>query len=114
MKDRKAVKVNSEFGMRGNVWRMNTAGQENMCQSIAHPAKMPAAMARDHIISWSNPGDVILDPFAGSGTTGVEALKLGRTFVGMEVASEYFHIMKTNLDEWVSLNQLIAPVDPVL
>lgn len=111
MKARKAVKVNTEFGMRGNVWRMNTAGQENMCKSIAHPAKMPAAMAHDHILSWSNPGDVVLDPFSGSGTTGVEALKLGRKFVGMEVAPEYFNIMKTNLDEWVSLNQLIAPVD---
>ena len=109
MKARKAVKVNTEFGMRGNVWRMKTAGQENMCKSIAHPAKMPAAMARDHILSWSNPGDVILDPFGGSGTTGVEALKLGRKFIGIEVASDYYQIMEKALNDVVALNQIISP-----
>jgi DNA modification methylase len=46
-------------------------------------------MAHDHILSWSNPGDVVLDPFAGSGTTGVEALKLGRRFIGCEISPEY-------------------------
>ncbi len=108
----RARKEYADMGMRTNIWRMKTAGQEKPCQAISHPAKMPSAMAHDHILSWSNLGDVILDPFAGSGTTGVEALKLGRKFVGMEVAPEYFEIMKTNLDEWVSLNSLIAPVDP--
>jgi len=108
----RARKEYAEWGMRTNIWRMKTAGQEKPCQAISHPAKMPSAMAKDHIISWSMPGDVILDPFGGSGTTGVEALKLGRKFVGVEIAPEYYLIMKQNLDEWVSLNSLIAPVDP--
>ncbi len=89
MSERKARKANTEFGMRGNVWRMKTAGQETMCKRIAHPAKMPVAMARDHIISWSNPGDVVLDPFAGSGTTGQQALLLNRRFIGCEISPEY-------------------------
>lgn len=110
MQDRGSRKDYSEFGMRGNIWRMKTAGQERPCKSISHPAKMPTAMAHDHIISWSNPGDVILDPFAGSGTTGVEALKLGRHFVGTEIAQEYFEIMQNNLNDWVSLNNIINPV----
>jgi DNA modification methylase len=109
MKERGVRKAYEEFGMRGNIWRMKTAGQERPCQAVSHPAKMPTAMARDHIISWSMPGDVILDPFGGSGTTGVEALKLGRRFIGVEIAPEYFTIMKTNLDEWVSFNHLISP-----
>ncbi len=87
--ERGPKKLPTEFGMRGNIWRMKTAGQENPCRAIAHPAKMPTAMAHDHIISWSNPGDVVLDPFAGSGTTGVEALKLGRRFIGCEISPEY-------------------------
>jgi site-specific DNA-methyltransferase (adenine-specific) len=110
MTERQSRKGNTEFGMRGNVWRMKTAGQESMCKSIAHPAKMPAAMARDHIISWSNPGDVILDPFAGSGTTGVEALKLGRRFVGTEIAQDYFDLMNSQLKDLQALSNLILPV----
>jgi DNA modification methylase len=109
MKERGTRQQYAEFGMRGNIWRMKTAGQEKPCQAVAHPAKMPTAMAHDHIVSWSNPGDMILDPFAGSGTTGVEALKLGRKFVGIEIAAEYFDIMDQELKNWVSFNQLIAP-----
>lgn len=85
------------WGMRTNIWRMKTAGQENPCQSIDHPAKMPRAMAHDHIISWSNPSDTVLDPFAGSGTTGIEALKTGRKFIGIELAPEYFEMTQNNL-----------------
>ena len=70
---------------------------------------MPTAMAHDHIISWSNPGDVVLDPFSGSGTTGIEALKLGRQFLGMEIAQEYFDMMEKELRDLVALNQLISP-----
>lgn len=109
MQDRGTRKTYAEFGMRGNIWRMKTAGQERPCQSVAHPAKMPTAMAHDHIVSWSNPGDVVLDPFAGSGTTGSQALQLGRRFVGIEIAQEYFDLMKKELDDLVALNQLIAP-----
>jgi DNA modification methylase len=57
-----------------------------------HPATFPASLARDHIISWSNENDVILDPFAGSGTTLVEAMKLGRNYIGFEIAKEYVEL----------------------
>lgn len=70
---------------------------------------MPTAMAHDHIISWSNPGDVVLDPFAGSGTTGIQALQLGRRFVGTEIAPEYFAMMQTELRNLKSLSNLILP-----
>ena len=70
---------------------------------------MPTAMAHDHIISWSNPGDLVLDPFAGSGTTGIQALQLGRRFVGTEIAPEYFDMMNTELQNLQSLSSLILP-----
>jgi site-specific DNA-methyltransferase (adenine-specific) len=109
MVERGTRKTYEEFGMRGNIWRMKTAGQEKPCHAIAHPAKMPTAMAHDHIISWSNPGDLVLDPFAGSGTTGIQALQLGRRFVGTEIAPEYFDMMNTELQNLQSLSSLILP-----
>jgi site-specific DNA-methyltransferase (adenine-specific) len=109
MVERGTRKTYEEFGMRGNIWRMKTAGQEKPCHAIAHPAKMPTAMAYDHIISWSNPGDLVLDPFAGSGTTGIQALQLGRRFVGTEIAPEYFDMMNTELQNLQSLSSLILP-----
>lgn len=80
-KAQRARKVNTDFGMRGNVWRGKTRGQEEMCKKLPRTSMMPKWLARDLIISWSNPGDVVLDPFAGSGTTGYEAQKLNRDVV---------------------------------
>lgn len=85
-KDKKR-RVTSEHGIRENVWRytfdMQTAG---------HPAPFPQALASDHIQSWSNPGDIVLDPFAGSGTTLKAAKELNRRYVGIEVNPEYVKI----------------------
>lgn len=71
----------TEFGMRTNVWRGNTAGQERPCTKLDHPAQMPEWLAGDLILSWSNPGELILDPCGGSGTTAGMALKHGRSAV---------------------------------
>lgn len=107
MKDRGQRQVYGEYGMRTNIWRMLTAGQTRPGKAVEHPAKMPNAMARDHIISWSNPGDTVFDPFAGSGTTGVEALQLGRKFVGIELAQEYYDICDKNCRDYLALANLI-------
>jgi DNA modification methylase len=69
---------------RSNVWRVASASN-----NIAHPGQFPEALARDHIISWSNPGDVVLDPMCGSGTTGKQAVMLGRRFIGIDISAEY-------------------------
>lgn len=80
-------KVIAAHGTRFNYWRMTNNGP-----SVGHPAPMPYAMAHDHAQSWTNPGDEILDPFAGSGTTGVACVKLGRKFTGIELDARYFDI----------------------
>ena len=54
-----------------------------------HPAPFPEALARDHIISWSNPGDLVCDPFMGSGTTGKMAIQEVRKFIGFDISPEY-------------------------
>lgn len=57
-----------------------------------HPNEKPLEIVAKLVDTHSNQGDLILDPFAGSGTTGVAAVRLGRQFVGIEVDSSYFDI----------------------
>jgi len=57
-----------------------------------HTIVFPVELAKDHIISWSNPDDLILDPFLGSGTTAYCAKKLGRKCIGVEIEERYAHI----------------------
>jgi site-specific DNA-methyltransferase (adenine-specific) len=73
------------YGVRFNVWEQAAA----MGNKTGHPAVFPVQLAADHIISWSNPGDVVLDPFMGSGTTAVACIKTGRKYIGFECSAEY-------------------------
>ena len=74
------------FGKRNNIWRFDT--QKNS----EHPAPFPESLASDHIISWSNEGDTVFDPFTGSGTTGKMALLNNRNFIGCDISKEYCDI----------------------
>ena len=65
--------------------------------AFEHPAMFPEKLAEDHIISWSNEGDVVLDPFAGSGTTLKMAKKLNRNYIGIEISAEYIKIIHKRL-----------------
>lgn len=85
-------KTSGVWGMRSNVWLLKTAGQENMCKHLAHPAMFPFQLAYDHIISWSNEGNVVLDPFMGSGTVANAATSLKRNYIGFEISQEYCDI----------------------
>ena len=86
-------KVN-EFGRRHNVWCVAPEMSQSKRQ---HPAQFPEALANDHILSWSNPGDTVLDPFCGSGTTGKMALLNGRKFIGIEISEEYCEIARARI-----------------
>lgn len=97
-KSERSKKITAEFGMRTNVWRGKTRGQEEMCQVMTHPALMPKWLAHDLILSWSNPGNTVLDPFAGSGTTGVEALELGRKAILIELNPKYVTLIEQRTD----------------
>jgi len=74
-----------------------------------HPASFPEDLARDHIISWSNPGDTVLDPMVGSGTTGEESVKSNRNFIGIEIDEGYFNIAKARIE--AAQQQLRIPLD---
>jgi len=90
-----------EFGVRSNVWLYSPGNGKSTDDKIAwgHPAIFPERLAEDHILSWSNECDLILDPFMGSGTTGKMALKNRRRFIGIEINPKYFDIACKRIDD---------------
>ena len=84
----------NEFSKRNNWWLLTPTRQEG---SAFHPAIFPEKLVHDHIISWSNEGDLILDPFMGSGTTAKVARALGRKYIGFEICKEYCDLANKRL-----------------
>jgi DNA modification methylase len=82
-------KETKRYKPKGNIWYFYAGYRADDKEYYGHPARFPEALARDHIISWSNPGDVVLDPMCGSGTTGKQAVLLGRRFIGIDISAEY-------------------------
>jgi DNA modification methylase len=83
-----------EIGTRWNIWEINTGFGYSATDNYAYEqaAIFPENLARDHILSWSNPGDIVLDPFFGSGTTGKMAKEHGRRWIGIEISQEYCNL----------------------
>ena len=86
--------VVGDFKKRDNVWGINVKSENN-----GHPAIFPEKIAEDHILSWSNEGDTVFDPFTGSGTTGKMALLNNRHFIGCEISKEYCDIAVKRIEE---------------
>jgi site-specific DNA-methyltransferase (adenine-specific) len=91
-------KVIQEYGQRYNVWTYKTSknGQENEI-AYQHPAIFPIQLAKDHIISWTNPQDLVYDPFMGSGTTAKASIETQRNFFGSEISQEYFNLSQKRI-----------------
>jgi DNA modification methylase len=83
--------------IRHNIWTYNI-GFASGDDKVKHPAKFPEQLAEDHILSWSNEGDTVLDPMMGSGTTGKMAIKNNRNFIGIEKVEKYFKIVQERLN----------------
>ena len=82
------------FGRRFNIWRYSGAEVrwEKTRGGFDHPAMFPLSLAQDHIISWSNEGDTVLDPFMGSGTTAQVAIANNKQYLGCELNTEYKYL----------------------
>ncbi len=107
MQEREYRKSAMEFGVRPNIWVGLTRGQEEACQALNHPAMMPKWLARDLILSWSNPGETVLDPFCGSGTTVLEAHKAQRVGVGIDSNADYIALAKQTLERETAQTMLV-------
>ena len=86
----------SIFGRRSNVWNIFPVKRKS---ERLHPAPFPEQLANDHIISWSDEGDIVFDPFVGSGTTGKMALLNNRNFIGIEKDQSYFEIANKRIKD---------------
>lgn len=90
-----ALSVNTR---RGNIWRYpSKAYFPEGC--VDHPSQKPLGVIIEWIEAASNPGDTILDPFMGSGTTGVAAMHTGRKFIGIELDAGYFQIAQERIEK---------------
>ena len=81
-----------DFSPRNNIWKYTTS-----FNGVSHPAPFPEGLAHDHILSWSNEGDLVYDPFMGSGTTAYVAKKLNRNYLGSEISQEYCQLIEERL-----------------
>ena len=79
----------------GNIFKYQTGSKVK--GKTKHPAIFPEQLAHDHVISWSNENETVLDLFMGSGTTGVACKNLNRNFIGVELEKEYFEIAEERI-----------------
>ena len=95
------IKPIPEFSPRNNIWKYNTGKNYSTKDKIAfqHPAIFPEKLAGDHILTWTNEGDVVFDPMAGSGTTPKMALINNRNYVGIEISKDYCEIARTRISD---------------
>lgn len=82
------IKPVPPFSLRNNIWKYSVGFNDK----IGHPAVFPEKLVNDHILSWSNEGDIVLDPFMGSGTTAKAAILNKRNYIGFEISKEYCDI----------------------
>jgi site-specific DNA-methyltransferase (adenine-specific) len=89
-----------DFGIRTNVWEYDVGNNKTTKDKIAfqHPAIFPEKLAEDHILSWSNEGDIVFDPFMGSGTTAKMAQINSRNWIEFEISPEYIEVANNRLD----------------
>jgi len=90
-------KVVNDKKCRGTVWEYATSNTEGNKIKLKHPATFPDKLAGDLIECFSLPGDLVLDPMCGSGTTCVMARRLGRHYIGIDINADYVEIARRRL-----------------
>ena len=93
LKETSKIKEVPRFSPRNNIWKYNVGGGFATQDKIAykHPAIFPDKLAQDHILSWSNEGDIVLDPMCGSGTTCKMTWLNNRKFIGIDMSEDYIN-----------------------
>ena len=91
-------KAVNPFKCRGTIWPYATSNSEGNKLKLKHPATYPDKLAEDLILCFTEPGDLVLDPMMGSGTTPTMALRNGRDFLGNDISAEYHAIARARVD----------------
>ena len=95
------VDIINQFKIKNNVWHINPNNTKHN-----HPAMFPEQLANDHIISWSNEGDLVYDCFMGSGTVEKMSILNNRNWIGSEISSEYCEIINKRIKNLTSQQKL--------
>ncbi len=101
-KRKKKAKPVKDKKIKGNIWTYIVGKRAEDQEAKGHPAPFPMALARDHIQSWTNEGDIVLDPMCGSGTTCVAALQLNRKYIGIDISHEYCELARSRIAKYQS------------
>jgi len=96
---KKMAKPVKDKKIKGNVWEYVVGKNKEDQPAKEHPAPFPLKLAEDHILSWTNKGNLVLDPMCGSGTTCVAAKKLGRDYIGIDISKEYCDLAEKRISE---------------
>ncbi|MBI3260010.1 MAG: site-specific DNA-methyltransferase [Ignavibacteriae bacterium] len=81
----------------GNIWEYVVGKKLEDQEAKGHPAPFPCDLVRDHIFSWTNVGDIVLDPMCGSGTTCKVASELDRKYIGIDISHEYCELARERI-----------------
>lgn len=90
------IKPIQEFSLRNNIWKYSVSFNDK----TGHPAVFPEKLAEDHILSWTREGDLVLDPFMGSGTTAKMCILNNRNYIGFEKNPEYVEMCEKRLAKY--------------
>jgi DNA modification methylase len=96
-RNRDEITVTKDKKYKGNVWAYIIGSVKD--ETGNHPAPFPEQLATDHILSWSNEGDIVYDPFMGSGTTAKMSMINNRRYIGSEISKEYCDIIQQRTDK---------------
>jgi len=98
MRTQEGYMLLAKYGIRKCVWEIPHMSSSK--ERTGHPAQMNAQLAHDHIRSWSDRGDIVYDPFAGSGTTCAVAAQFGRLYIGSEISEEYTNMSRARIAKY--------------
>lgn len=104
-----------ETRSKENIWKYGVGNGKSTTDKIAfkHPATFPEDLAKDHIYTWSNEGDLVYDPFMGSGTTAKMAILNNRNYIGSEISKEYCEIAEQRILQTKLINGTPDPTQAI-
>lgn len=104
----KVLKELKKEKTRNNIWEyaVGLGGSTSDRDAFNHPAIFPEKLAAEHILSWTNKGDLVFDPMMGSGTTCKMAKQLGRNYIGCDISEEYVELARKRLKNTKESNSL--------
>lgn len=83
--------------IKGNIWEYVVGKKQEDQEAKGHPAPFPCELVRDHVRSWTNPGDLVFDPMSGSGTTARVSVEMDRKYIGIDISAEYCELARERI-----------------